>query len=700
MYLMLLLMISLMFFFDIFKYDFEVCFPKVKTRLRKRENWITGNVKSKRVDVLKLSEICRNGKNKNDKEILKNKKRELKKEIFESKCNYYDKLLETSLNVSKTTWNIINKEIGKNDQQLCSVVQSLPYIKATDCLDIRNVCQLFNDYYTEMVDNDIMPNLKFSHNTKPELSKFPGVMSKFNLSPITYEQLDQILTSFGNKFSAGWDDIPMPIIKQARQYLITPLLHVINSSFISGIFPKKLKKSKIKPCFKQGDPKDFSNYRPLALLSSFSKIFERAMHMQLSKFLNDNDLLDKQQYGFRTGRSVVDAGVDFCESVIGSIESKEKVVGIFLDLTKAFDSVSHDLLLKKLDCIGIRGRAWNWLKSYLVGREQYVAIDHLIDSHLINFTSSANTVNYGVPQGSILGPLLFLIYLTGFPSQIEHPNNICLFADDINIKISGNSNSDLEVSSFINLSTTIQNLHNINLLPNSVKTKFINFSSLRQSSENINIFMDDILLSEAKTIKFLGFHIDNKFNWECHVNSVLKKVSSGLYALRQMSKFSSFKILKNIYHALIESHISFGLCLYGSTSAKNLKSLLVLQKKAIRIIFKLKSKESAKDKFREAGIMTVYSLYIFQIVLYVKSNIEKFPTLNSFHGYSTRKGNQLACSKHSLEIYRKLPSQNGIKFFNHLPIEIKNINSINLFKKHLKKLLQNKPLYTIDEFFL
>lgn len=212
--------------------------------------------------------------------------------------------------------------------------------------------------------------------------------------------------------------------------------------------------------------------------------------------------------------------------------------------------------------------------------------------------------------------------------------------------------------------------------------------------------MSEDKLDEVKSVRFLGSNTDSQLNWNDHISQVCFKVSSGIYALRQMAKISSIQTLKQIYFALIDSHISFGLCLYGATANNNLNRILVLQKKAVRIILKLGFQDSVKDHFKSLGFLTVYGQYIYQLIIHIRSNLEQLPKLGTTHDYNTRNRQQPIFDKHRLEIFTKKPSYAGIRFYNHLPIEIKQIASLNSFKSKLKYYITEKSIYSFEEFFV
>uniref|UniRef100_A0A1B6MC12 Reverse transcriptase domain-containing protein n=1 Tax=Graphocephala atropunctata TaxID=36148 RepID=A0A1B6MC12_9HEMI len=303
------------------------------------------------------------------------------------------------------------------------------------------------------------------------------------------------------------------------------------------------------------------------------------------------------------------------------------------------------------------------------------------------------TLYYGVPQGSILGPLLFICYVTGLPLVIPNDGNkICLYADDTNLIVSGSS---IEQSSN-NALNCIKNFFNRrNLLLNPTKTNLISFKTKQSKSKTeLNICIDEHKLNLSRHSKFLGLIIDEHLSWDLHVDSVLGKMTSGLYAMRKMSKSCSLKTLKQIYFALIHSHISYGISIYGSTKKNNLEKILKLQKKAIRIMLNLKWKDSVKTFFAEFDILTVYNLYIFEtIILTVRLGLQNVAS----HNYNTR--HRLKIEKHNLEFFKKKTSYMGSKLLKYIPVEIRNLTDHKKFKKALKAYLISHPVYSIDEFF-
>ena len=223
--------------------------------------------------------------------------------------------------------------------------------------------------------------------------------------------------------ASGPNSIPTKILKLFKKEFSKPLSDIINLSFNQGVFPNLLKIANVIPIHKKGDKLDCNNYRPISLLSNISKIFEKCMHTRLTNFLHVNKLFFSHQFGFRNGYSTNHALTSLTEMIRKALDENKFVCGVFIDLQKAFDSVDHVILLSKLNHYGVKGASYQWFKSYLTGKQQYTTIAHL--------KSDLRSINYGVPQGSVLGPVLFLLYVNDLNQAIVH-SKIHHFADDTN----------------------------------------------------------------------------------------------------------------------------------------------------------------------------------------------------------------------------------------------------------------------------
>ena len=302
------------------------------------------------------------------------------------------------------------------------------------------------------------------------------VNNSIYLRPVDGGEVYNIINDLKNKATLDTKVSPLKVANTNFKFTDS-LAKVISSSFNDGIFPQQLKTARVIPVFKSGSKHDVANYRPISLLDTFSKIYEKLMHVRVVEFMEQNKSLHDMQYGFRSGRSCEHALLTAQNCILNSLNKKQISLLLLIDFSKAFDMVEHDVLLKKLECYGIRGVALQWFKSYLSDREQFVNVN--------NSKSSMKPLKYGVPQGSILGPLLFVIYINDMPN-VSKLATFILYADDANIIISGTTMSEIETE-LAKLTNDLVRWVDINGLKlNLKKTNYMVFSKKR--SKTIDTF--------------------------------------------------------------------------------------------------------------------------------------------------------------------------------------------------------------------
>ena len=316
--------------------------------------------------------------------------------------------------------------------------------------------------------------------------------------------------------SAGPDGFGPAIIKQFSTNLIPPLVYIYNMSLFEGkVVPEKLKISKISPVYKKDDCKIMSNYRPISLLSIFNKLLEKLVYKRLIDFLNHNNTLYKYQFGFRKNHSTSLALIETIDMIYESLDKGEFVIGIYFDLQKAFDTVDHKILLDKLYNYGIRGNLYEWLGNYLFNRSQYTVVN--------NVSSDFGNVTCGVPQGSVLGPLLFLIYTNDLTNSVPDAK-IKLFADDTNLFIHGDDIL-LLIKQANMLLSDLNDWFLANKLSLHIDETCYSLFANRYYSPDIVLRINNIEIKRVKSCKYLGVYIDDRLTWNEHILYVREKNS-------------------------------------------------------------------------------------------------------------------------------------------------------------------------------
>ena len=363
--------------------------------------------------------------------------------------------------------------------------------------------------------------------------------------------------------------------------LLAPMFaHLVNCSLSAGTCPDKSKIARVIPVYKgKGENYLFTNYRPISLIPVFSKIIEKLIYNKIFDFLVRSETLFKSQYGFRKAHNTTHATLDFLQTVEAALKEDEYAVGVFCDLSKAFDTLDHDILLAKLDHYGIRGNLLSWLESYLSNRKQYVDMN--------GKKSGLKDITVGVPQGSILGPLLFLIYINDLPAALNRLRPV-MFADDTNLVIKGKNLADLKEVLNSELSS-LNNYFRANKLKlNTGKTKLVCFRKKGRPfvHEDVLVSMDNQNLDYEKNATFLGITLDEHLNFEDHCNKIANKISRNTGILHRVKKLLPQTSLLTIYYSLIFSHFSYALEIWGASPAKSFKRIEGIQKKAVRAITK------------------------------------------------------------------------------------------------------------------
>lgn len=557
---------------------------------------------------------------------------------YRNVCNKIIKTLKRQYYQSRLDMHSRNiKEIWKTIKEACNFNQNK--ISAFDLLSnqpnpIDSLNQVNNFFISvgQKLSDVILTKLNVTEQDlirPPKIENTPG--NSLALFLTDENEIKAIINSLRTSSAPGIDKITTTTLKKIILHVTKPITYLCNMSLQQGVFPDICKTSIVCPIYKSGDKCDPSNYRPISLLSTISKILEKLVNKRLVSFLEKNNLISEQQFGFRAKKSAEDAVLKLTNLITDSLDKKEACVGVFLDLRKAFDTVSIPILLMRLENVGIRGVPLEWFKTYLNDREQRVRIGETLSDVGIN--------KFGVPQGSTLGPTLFLVYINEI-SKLSLPGmELLMFADDTVLVFHDKSWQSVATLAERGLAQVTSWLENSLLSLNTSKTKFLCFSKTSASApaydfrikihmypcnrqtEFVSVACTCENLDRVTDIKYLGVIVDSNLSWKCHVATLTARVRKLIYIFKQLRTFATHQILIQSYKALCECLINYCICAWGNAAKTHLIQVERAQRALLKVMLYLPYRHPTVEVYKMANVLTVRKMYVYQILKRYHANV-------------------------------------------------------------------------------
>lgn len=596
-----------------------------------------------------------------------------------AKQNFYSNMFLTNIDNSSKTWQIFHEIMYNKKKNLSTTFPSLR--SNTHLLSSpQEKANAFNDYFvragSDLNDSsrELIDSESSSHTDYPPLLTF---------EPTNSDEVLQIVNSLKNNTSSGYDKVSSSFIKKNAQFFSEYFSKQINELFSSGSFPDSLKVARVTPIHKAGSKQLPGNYRPISVLPCFSKIFESVIKKRLEDFISNNSLMHKNQFGFLKHSSTVAAATSMVNEIVTRVNSKLKTALLFLDIRRAFDSLNHDVLIRILRKWGVRGSALKLLENFLRNRFQFVFLE--------NCSSANQRIISGIPQGSVLGPLLFLIYINDVLNLKLH-SYIQLYADDAVLVLGASDFLELKRKMEEDLTSVSIWLSSVDLSLNLSKSKFMIVRRINTDQSNIfyNLNIGNQTVESCSEFEYLGLTLDQNLNWQAHLNKVCSQISPYAFVLRRVRHVLNQKALFKLYNAYVLSRITYLLPIWGGAPKCYLKNLQFLQNKIIKTILFLPSDTSTISLYSSKRL-SIYQQFSYDSIFLVfkmvngllKTNFN-FICNQLVTGRSTRSSSLLRLPNYTTVVAQRSTFYYGINLYNKLPSNVKYVRSVSGFKRELR----------------
>lgn len=576
------------------------------------------------------------------------------------KRKYYENKFKKSIGDNKKTWETIKQVLYNGNKKP----------KKNPISTMKNKKIFINQINKFVATIGKKLAEKFEKN---DITHYPiTTTARFKLQPITEEDLTITIRNMKNTKSEGHDKISVDIIKRNIEHLKKNITIMINKIMETGTIPDNMKITKITPVYKEGDPNDCSNYRPICLLPMINKILEKIINDQLLAYLEENNLIYSHQFGFRKKSNTSTALIDFITVVQRALDKKKKVGALFIDKKKAFETVDQKILLQKLSSIGIIGIEHLLFQNYFSNRQQYIATEGV--------ETDCEDISIGVPQGANLASTLFLVYINDI-KDINIDGLVFLYADDIAIVTIEGDVTQLQETMNQNCEKIHRWMMKNKLTLNTNKTKYIIFRT--PINHRIRVTYNGFEFERTETAKYLGITIDQNMNWKPHITQTKNKLAAITGIFRKIATYIPKEKKRQLFFAVFSSRLNYGISIWSSASDTDLKQIQTLQNKAIRNLFQHDRMERTKFIHEENKILTVKQQTHYQLANHAHNIHNKhiistttIKTNSQYHNHYTRNATHIHVDRTNTKRWGSKQSINrAIQIYNAMPNDMKMLNN-------------------------